>query len=462
MAINTPMGGQIFALPQPNDTGWGPNTTGYLVAISAYCMQKTGGTFALTAPLNLGTLFPLQGTFQSPFANPAQSGIIQLDNADKVCWRNANNTADLFLNVNGSNQLTFNGVPISSGTTAFSTANTTSINLTLTAGTLTGTVAPLGIENSMIDTSAAIAYSKLNLGSSIKGSDINGSATIPVTTFAPLGANLAVFTTGSGFLTTGLTTATELGYVHGVTSSIQNQINSKLTNVTSGPSVVLGNSGITGGTYSELVIGANLAVTSGTLNTIGSGTVTSVAIHGSNGIGTSGSPITSSGTITLSLGSITPSAVNASGLITGGTVQNNGTQVLYAVSGALITTGADSGTVSLPSSLGTSNQQDIPFFQLGSGTSAGIVGQFVSTRNMAITTGVARANTPATSTSTYLIQHNGTNAGSAVWSASGTIGVVTIGTAISMSVNDLVSIVSPNVLDSTLANISITLVGTRF
>jgi len=43
----------------------------------------------------------------------------------------------------------------------------------------------------------------------------------------------------------------------------------------------------------------------------GSGTVTSVAVSGSNGIGVSGSPITTSGTITLSLGDITPTSVNS-------------------------------------------------------------------------------------------------------------------------------------------------------
>lgn len=43
----------------------------------------------------------------------------------------------------------------------------------------------------------------------------------------------------------------------------------------------------------------------------GSGTVTSVTVTGANGIGVSGSPITTSGTVALSLGAITPSTVNA-------------------------------------------------------------------------------------------------------------------------------------------------------
>ncbi len=47
------------------------------------------------------------------------------------------------------------------------------------------------------------------------------------------------------------------------------------------------------------------------------GTVTSVAISGANGIGVASSPITTSGTIALSLGAITPTSVNASGTLAG-------------------------------------------------------------------------------------------------------------------------------------------------
>lgn len=51
-----------------------------------------------------------------------------------------------------------------------------------------------------------------------------------------------------------------------------------------------------------------------------SGTVTSVGVSGSNGIGVSGSPITTSGTITLSLGNITPTSVSTGDLTASGTV----------------------------------------------------------------------------------------------------------------------------------------------
>ncbi len=57
----------------------------------------------------------------------------------------------------------------------------------------------------------------------------------------------------------------------------------------------------------------------------GSGTVTSVAVSGANGIGVSGSPITTSGTINLTLGAITPTSVSSSGIVTGTNISATGT-----------------------------------------------------------------------------------------------------------------------------------------
>ncbi len=62
----------------------------------------------------------------------------------------------------------------------------------------------------------------------------------------------------------------------------------------------------------------------------GAGTVTSVAASGSNGITVSGSPITTSGTLALGLGAITPTSVAASGTVTGSNLSgtNTGDQTL--------------------------------------------------------------------------------------------------------------------------------------
>lgn len=50
---------------------------------------------------------------------------------------------------------------------------------------------------------------------------------------------------------------------------------------------------------------------------VGTGSVSSVSVSGSNGVTVSGSPITTTGTITLGLGNITPTTITALGPITG-------------------------------------------------------------------------------------------------------------------------------------------------
>ena len=67
----------------------------------------------------------------------------------------------------------------------------------------------------------------------------------------------------------------------------------------------------------------------------GGGTVTSVAITTANGIGVAGSPVTTSGTISLSLGNITPSSVTTSGAIN----TTNTTNATSTSTGAMLVSG---------------------------------------------------------------------------------------------------------------------------
>lgn len=62
----------------------------------------------------------------------------------------------------------------------------------------------------------------------------------------------------------------------------------------------------------------------------GGGTVTSIGLTGSNGVSVSGSPVTSSGSITVGLGAITPTSVTASGTVSGSnlTGTNTGDQTI--------------------------------------------------------------------------------------------------------------------------------------
>lgn len=68
----------------------------------------------------------------------------------------------------------------------------------------------------------------------------------------------------------------------------------------------------------------------------GTGTVTSVDASGSNGVSISGNPITTSGTISIGLGDITPTSVAATGTVTGSNLSgtNTGDQTLSSLGAA--------------------------------------------------------------------------------------------------------------------------------
>ena len=84
-------------------------------------------------------------------------------------------------------------------------------------GTVTSTMIADGtIVNADINTSAQVAYGKLNLSNSIVNADINASAAIDWSKIAP----------------SSTVSSTELGYLDGVTSAIQTQLDSKLATST--------------------------------------------------------------------------------------------------------------------------------------------------------------------------------------------------------------------------------------
>lgn len=61
----------------------------------------------------------------------------------------------------------------------------------------------------------------------IVNADVNASAAIALTKLAAATASRALVSDGSGFIVPATTTATEIGYVNGVTSAIQTQLNGK-------------------------------------------------------------------------------------------------------------------------------------------------------------------------------------------------------------------------------------------
>jgi hypothetical protein len=101
-----------------------------------------------------------------------------------------------------------NGTTIPTSATLVKTSDT---------GTVTSTMILDGtIVNADVNSSAQIAYSKTNLTNSIVDADINASAAIAWTKIAP----------------SSTVSATELGYLDGVTSAVQTQLDSKLSTST--------------------------------------------------------------------------------------------------------------------------------------------------------------------------------------------------------------------------------------
>ena len=109
MVVSVTVNGANYSIPELGDEGWGISTTNWIVAISAATLQKAGGTFTLTAEVDFGVGFGLKSLYyKSRTDDPADAGQIRLARTDSIVWRNAADSGNLLLAVNGSNSLTFN------------------------------------------------------------------------------------------------------------------------------------------------------------------------------------------------------------------------------------------------------------------------------------------------------------------------------------------------------------------
>jgi hypothetical protein len=213
-SVNVTVNGSSYTIPQTNEKGWGTNVTNWIQAISSSTLQPTGGTFSLTNDVNFGNSFgPLAPYYKSASSNLASAGVLRLAVSDQVAWRNNANSANLALSIDASNNLLFNG------------------NIIQTAGNANANDSTFYIYNNA-DNTKKLAFSAAGITTAntrtitMPDADVNLTA-VPNTT---LTGSRAIATTSGGVLTPATTTATELGYVSGVTSAIQTQINGKLTN----------------------------------------------------------------------------------------------------------------------------------------------------------------------------------------------------------------------------------------
>lgn len=105
-------------------------------------------------------------------------------------------------------------------------------NTALSTWAGTTNITTLGTIGTGVWNGTAIAYSKLNLTGAILNADLAGS--IARSKLVALTASRAMVTDGSGNDSASATTATELGYVNGVTSAIQTQLDAKQATLVSG------------------------------------------------------------------------------------------------------------------------------------------------------------------------------------------------------------------------------------
>lgn len=141
MSVSVTVNGTSYTIPQSGETGWGAQVTAWVQSVSLNTLQKSGGSFTLTAEVDLGATFGVKSAYvKSQTANIAATGILRLARADIISWRDNANSSDLELGVNASDQLTFNGNAIIPATAlTASRALQTSAGSVIEASTVTST-----------------------------------------------------------------------------------------------------------------------------------------------------------------------------------------------------------------------------------------------------------------------------------------------------------------------------------
>lgn len=233
--------GENFNIPTVRgDSPW-TGLSDLAVDLAGKAISTAGGSYTLTgADINFGATYGLISTYyKSRSSNVASAGQIRLANTDTLKFRNGANDADLSVSIS-ANRLAFEGSKlIIAGAAEIVNADiSAAAAIAYSKLNLSGSIV-----NADINAAAAIAYSKLSLTGSIVNADIGGAAAIAYSKLAALTASRALVSDGSGVVSVSAVTSTELGYVAGVTSAIQTQLDTKIAG-TNQPVNILINGGM--------------------------------------------------------------------------------------------------------------------------------------------------------------------------------------------------------------------------
>jgi microcystin-dependent protein len=104
MTYNVSLNGTPFPLPSQSERNWSAQVNAFFVAIGQTLLQKSGGSFSLTAEVDFGAAFGLSVAYlKSKTAGSggiAAAGWQRLSRIDRIAWRNLADTADIPLGLN--------------------------------------------------------------------------------------------------------------------------------------------------------------------------------------------------------------------------------------------------------------------------------------------------------------------------------------------------------------------------
>lgn len=235
MAISVLFNGVVYAIPETGEESWGEDLTSYFTAIPQGALQKSGGTFTLTADVNFGANYGLLSKYYTTrTSNAATAGQFRLARADVISWRNQANAANLDLAVDSSNRLTFNSVVIQGAITigALDAAAANATGLALT-GTVLSTQSADATHPGMVNTSAQTlgsgvkTFSSAPIMSALTASQVvvtdSGKALASLAYASANTASALVQRDGSGNFSAGTITASLTGTASGNTTYTANQ-----------------------------------------------------------------------------------------------------------------------------------------------------------------------------------------------------------------------------------------------
>jgi hypothetical protein len=238
MAVSLVINGVSFSFPQTGEDDWGDDVTNWATAVSSGLLQKSGGSFTLTADVNFGSSFGIKTAYlTSVTASAAASGAVRLAKADSIKWRNNADGGDVALTpasgASGDTILTYAGVDLVN-----LSSTQTLTNKTLSGGTFTPTTLTIADnaftlqDNGDATKQAQFELSGITTGTTRTYTLPNNSSTLADTTTAQTFTNKTL-TSPSITTPTGIVKGdVGLGNVDNTSDATKNAASATLTNKT--------------------------------------------------------------------------------------------------------------------------------------------------------------------------------------------------------------------------------------